>query len=292
MSKFTNLVKPFVAPAPPLPAVARRFIVDAEADGLLYTATKAHCLVILDLNTGQVYEYGPGQINAGLAHLVRANELIGHNILTYDLPLLKRLCNWAPAADCKITDTLIASRLILPDIAALDDQAAGMGDPKLGVLRGRHSLEAWGARLGMPKVGADITDWSVWTPEMQARCVADTVICRALYRLLQPDGYSQEAVALEHHAAVICERITNDACPSMSPRPHSSSGNGSINGRSVKQHCKSNLLERISTHEHRSAPCLKPAAGFLKSALQKPTSPLSTTMCLRPSQSFIPSSPE
>lgn len=94
---------------------------------------------------------------------------------------------------CSIVDTLITGRLILPNVADLDDQAAAMGDPPLGKLRGRYSLEAWGQRLGIPKTGTDITDWSRWTPEMQERCVGDVAICKALWRFLQPDGYSQEA---------------------------------------------------------------------------------------------------
>jgi DNA polymerase I len=214
MSKFTYLARPFIVPATTESAGKRRFIFDGEANGLLATATKAHCAVIRDLDSDQVAEYGPEQIDdAALAHLSRADELIGHNILGYDLPLLKRLYNWAPTAGCKITDTLVASRLILPDIGGLDDQAAAMGDPKLGKLRDSHSLEAWGARLGMPKVGADIEDWSVWTPEMQARCVGDTTICKALWQFLQVDGYSKPAMELEHRVAPICNRITVDGVP-------------------------------------------------------------------------------
>lgn len=88
-----------------------------------------------------------------------------------------------------------------------------MGDPKLGKLRGRYNIEAWGERLGIPKIGIDITDWSHWTPEMQERCVGDTAICKALWRLLQPDGYSQRAIELEHRAAAICDEITAAGAP-------------------------------------------------------------------------------
>ena len=88
-----------------------------------------------------------------------------------------------------------------------------MGDPKLGSLRGRYSLEAWGVRLGMPKVGADIEDWSAWTPEMQARCVGDVRLTKALWDFLQPDGYSQQALELEHRAAAICDRIITTGVP-------------------------------------------------------------------------------
>jgi hypothetical protein len=176
MSKFTYIASRFIIPAA-AGAHGLRLAFDLEADALLDAAKVIHCVAIADLDGDQISEYGPTQIDAALDHLSRADCLVGHNIQPYDLPLIERLHGWHPKSDCAILDTLIASRLILPHIADLDDQAGAMGDPKLGKLRGRYSIEAWGARLGIPKVGVDITDWSKWTPEMQARCVGDTLIC-------------------------------------------------------------------------------------------------------------------
>ena len=48
---------------------------------------------------------------------------------------------------------------------------------------------------------------------MQARCVSDVAICKALWRFLQPDGYSRQAMELEHRAAVICDQIAADGVP-------------------------------------------------------------------------------
>jgi DNA polymerase I len=212
VSKFTYLAAPYIIRTD-LKVGTLRLVFDIEANNLLDQATKIHCIVIADLDSDQIDSYGPGQIDAGLAHLKRADYLTGHNISGYDLPLLRRLLGWTPAPDCTIMDTLVAGRLILPHVDDLDDKAAAMGDPKLEKLRGRYSLEAWGARLGIPKIGADIEDWSVWTPEMQERCVGDVAICKALYRFLQPDGYSKQAMELEHHTAAICNRITADGVP-------------------------------------------------------------------------------
>jgi RecA-family ATPase/DNA polymerase I-like protein with 3'-5' exonuclease and polymerase domains len=77
----------------------------------------------------------------------------------------------------------------------------------------KHSLEAWGLRLGVPKIGTDIADWSKWTPELQARCVGDVRACMALWRFLKPDGYEQQPLELEHRVALICERISADGAP-------------------------------------------------------------------------------
>ena len=211
VSKFRRLASRFIVPA--AKGAGPRAAFDVEGNGLLHDATELHCAVITDLDSDRIDEYGPSQIREALAHLSRMVYLAAHNANGFDVPVLERLFNWRPQPGCVIVDTLIASRVILPAIEDLDDKAAAMGDPKLGGLRGRYSIEAWGARLGIPKVGADITDWSKWTPEMQARCVADTLICKELWRFLQVDGYSRKAMALEYRTAAICEQITAAGVP-------------------------------------------------------------------------------
>jgi DNA polymerase I-like protein with 3'-5' exonuclease and polymerase domains len=205
------LARSFIIPAEHKPG-GLRLVFDIETNGL-DTATTVHCIVIADLDGEEIFEHGPTEIATALEHLARTDCLVGHNIAGYDLPLLHRLYDWQPLPICTILDTLIASRLILPHVADLDDQAAAMGDAALGKLRGRYKLEAWGVRLGIPKVGTDIEDWSAWTPQMQARCVGDVELCKALFHFLQPDGYSTEALALEHRVSGICDRITADGVP-------------------------------------------------------------------------------
>jgi DNA polymerase I-like protein with 3'-5' exonuclease and polymerase domains len=212
MSIFTDLAKSYAVPAS-APAEGPRYLFDTESDNLAATATKLHCIVAVNIDTDEVYQFGPDRILEGLALLTGARYLAGHNILAHDLPLLLRLHDWAPANGCVLVDTLITGRLVLPHVADLDDQVQAMKGPKLGKLRGRHSIEAWGARLGIPKVGADITDWSAWTSAMQDRCIADVEINVALWRLLQPDGYSARALELEHQVAQVCGQITADGAP-------------------------------------------------------------------------------
>ena len=212
-SKFTYLAKPFIARSD-VKVGAVRCVFDIETDGLLDQVTKIHQIVIADLDSDRVDAYRFDQMDAALEHLARADYIVAHNGCAYDLPVLHRLCGWAPSPGCTIVDTLIASRLILPNMSNLDDKVVAMGGPKLGGdFRGRHSLEAWGMRLGIPKIGADIEDWSEWTPEMEARCIGDVAITKALYHLLQPDSCSKQAMALEYRAAAICDRITGDGIP-------------------------------------------------------------------------------
>jgi DNA polymerase I-like protein with 3'-5' exonuclease and polymerase domains len=210
---FTQLTRPFIIPANGH-GEGLHLIFDLEADGLLETVTRVHCIVITDLGDARVHEYGPNHIGDALAHLARADVLIGHNIVGYDLPVLRKLHGWTPQPACRSVDTLIAARLILPHLDRIDAEvAARTKDAAFGQVHGRYSLEAFGLRLGVAKIGAEIDDWSKWTPEMQARCVGDVVMCKRLWQFLQPDGYGREALELEHRVAAICNQITADGTP-------------------------------------------------------------------------------
>src|SRR5215831_16242212 len=70
---------------------------------------------------------------------------------------------------------------------------------------------ARGSALRRP--GQILRTGSAWSPEMQERCIGDVRICKALWHLLQPDGYSRRAMELEHRAAAVCDRITADGVP-------------------------------------------------------------------------------
>ena len=213
LSLFKRLARKFIVfPATAAKCAGFRGAFDIEANGL-HDATKLHCIAITDLDSDRIYEYGPNQISAALKRLSSTTYLTGHNICGYDLPTLQRLHNWTPPASCTILDTMVAARLILPNLEDIDDKIAAMSKTKVGKLRGRYSLEAFGVRLGISKVGADIGDWSEWTVKMQERCVADTKITKALWQFLQPDSYPAEALALEHRVSRICSRITADGAP-------------------------------------------------------------------------------
>jgi DNA polymerase I-like protein with 3'-5' exonuclease and polymerase domains len=211
---FAYLAEPFIIPPTDEHLEELRLVFDAEGDGLLETITKFHCLAISAVGSDRVYEYGPSQIAEGLAHLSRADELIGHNIQGFDLPALLKLYDWAPPPECRVIDTLIAGRLILPNLDRLDGEVVQRTkDAAFGKVFGKYSLEAWGVRLGLTKIGAELENWTEWTPEIQARCVRDVGINKALWRFLRPDGYSQAALELEHTVAAICDRIVSDGVP-------------------------------------------------------------------------------
>jgi hypothetical protein len=222
VSLFKSLAAPYIVPSTAGESSGLRLAFDIEADGLLDNATKAHCIVIANLDQDESNAYGPAEISAALEHLQRANYLTGHNICGYDLPLLQRLYGWAPSPDCTSVDTLIVGRLIFPDIAGLDDMAG----QTFGKLRGRYSLDAWGMRLGIPKIGADITDWSVWTPEIQERCVGDIAINKTLWQFLQPDDMTGARSSLSIALLLSVSTLPRMVYRSTAQQPERSNSDG------------------------------------------------------------------
>lgn len=180
----------------------RRFEFDIETNGL-DDATVVHCIWIKDADTGKTFDFadqpGRGGITAGLQLLDTADVLIGHNILTYDLPTLRRLTGFQPREGVMIRDTLVCSRLIWTDLENEDYRRIERGSSYPPALIGDHKLKAWGYRLGVLKgVFADTADWKQWTPEMHAYCGQDVEVTHALWQLIERQNYSEQSIQLEH----------------------------------------------------------------------------------------------
>ena len=86
-----------------------KIIFDIEADGL--NPTVVWCIVAKELD-GDVHTFDNTQIEEGIKFLQTADVLIGHNIIGYDLPALKRLHNAEFRAE--LEDTLVMSRRYNP----------------------------------------------------------------------------------------------------------------------------------------------------------------------------------
>ena len=174
-----------------------RLVFDIEANGLLDTATKMWCLVAKDIDTGHIYTC----ISTNYMEQVldQATELIGHNIIDYDIPLLEKIIGWTPKNTVKITDTLVISRVLNPD------RLSPIG------IKGGHSLDAWGKRLGRYKPKHE--DWTKFSEEMLHRCTEDVEINHLLYIELlseMADYDWREALEIEHQVATIISRQARD----------------------------------------------------------------------------------
>jgi hypothetical protein len=82
ISMFKRLASRFIIPGT-TKAHGLRLVFDLEADALLDAVTKVHCVVVADLDSDEVDEYGPDQIDAALEHLKRADYLVAHNAQGY-----------------------------------------------------------------------------------------------------------------------------------------------------------------------------------------------------------------
>jgi len=175
-----------------------KLIFDIETNGFLSDATVVHSIVIKNIETNQVYSYHGDKIGRGLMLLNGASLLVGHNILKFDLPVLKKLYPNQYNIKADILDTLLVSRLIWTNRKELDYQKKEL---PLN-LAGRHSLESWGYRLGLRKGDFIKTgDFSKWSQEMQDYCEKDVEVTYELYKLIKKQNYSPEAIRLEHDFA-------------------------------------------------------------------------------------------
>jgi DNA polymerase-1 len=183
-----------------------RLIFDIETDGLLKDVTKVHCIAAIDIDTGAKYVWGPSEIEDGLGTLQGASLLCAHGGLRFDYPALSKLYDFQPSG--LLLDSVVLARLIKSDTKELDHITKRVP----GKLIGSHSLEAWGHRLRVPKISFP-GPWAVWSQAMQDYCVGDCETLRALWQHLEPDKYSQEAIALEHRLARVTFEMERSGWP-------------------------------------------------------------------------------
>jgi DNA polymerase I len=192
-----------------------RYIFDIETDGLLEDVTKIHCLVLKDIDTGKVQTFvqhdEPVAHNVadGLKLLEKADLIIGHNVIKFDIPVIQKL--YPKFTHGAVRDTLVLTRLIWSNIK--DHDADLMRKGKLPTkLFGSHSLEAWGHRLGNYK-GDFKGPWDVCTQEMIDYCVQDVGVTHSLYEKILSKEYAEEAIQLEHDVAwLMAKQERNGFC--------------------------------------------------------------------------------
>ena len=164
-----------------------KLIFDIETDGL--KPTKVWCICGIKDNEMHTLEM---PTKADFEKMLEGvTEVIGHNIMAYDVPALENILG-VSFEGIKITDTLVMSRLYNPS------------------LEGGHSLGKWGERLKFPK--GDYNDWTKLTPEMVGYCQQDCRVTERLYEVLMDklEKFGSESVDLEHDVqGSIVKQINN-----------------------------------------------------------------------------------
>ena len=157
----------------------RKIIIDIETDS---TASRIWCAVTKDLDDKETKVWT--EARKLQEYLQPTDILIGHNVIGFDAPVLKK--HWNLNIDTnQLQDTLVMSRLLNP------------------VMEGGHSLRAWGLRLGNQK--EEFTDFDGGlTDEMVDYCKQDVLVTETLYHRLNSDLLDWgESVDLEHQVAII-----------------------------------------------------------------------------------------
>lgn len=147
------------------------------------------CCITLHRETGEIKVW---KTKESLNEYLRdADIIIGHNIFSFDAPVLNRV--WQTkirASQC--ADTLLLSRL--------SDSARDGG----------HSLDAWGKTLGFEKIEFSDYDGGL-TEEMITYCIRDVELTSKVYDVLwqelDKNKISDEAVQLEYDVQVILSEM-------------------------------------------------------------------------------------
>ncbi len=174
-------------------------IFDLETNGLLNDATRIHCIAFHSDEDDKIQSFndekyannpkdlpmgGHYSITTALGFLEVADTIIGHNIIDFDIPIIKKFYSWFNPRGI-IIDTLLLSRLYHTNLFDIDKKHAWPHMPLQ--LYGRHSLESYGYRLGEYKGNfSKTTDWKEWSQEMQDYCEQDVAVTKKLWRHFHP----------------------------------------------------------------------------------------------------------
>ena len=189
-----------------------RYVFDIETNGFLHQLDRVHSLVLIDIDTGEMVsctnQPGYHSIRHGLNLLSEADEIVGHNILGFDIPALKKVYpDWTYRG--AVRDTLVMSYLIYPNVKDIDFTLVKKKKlphefQKKGLV-GKHSLESWGYRLGEYK-GDFKGPWDSWSVDMQDYCEQDVRVNVQLYHKMYTKKFSEVSIVLEHVVRQIINR--------------------------------------------------------------------------------------
>lgn len=193
-----------------------------------------HCLGVINIDTLEECYYGPavpadfdwlgkepdagtkallakpnGIIEDGLRTLEQADLTTGHNTIDYDYLAIEKIYPWWKRP-VKAWDSLVAAKVVWPyDVLMGPDLARARAGQMPMALVKRHSLKAWGYRLGDHKDDYDgdlrIADpeerkrrmWESWNPWMAAYMMQDCRPGVKLWKLIEERvGWTDKPVAV------------------------------------------------------------------------------------------------
>lgn len=112
-------------------------VFDVETDGLIETVTKIHCMCARQYKDGVITDYTFIEYEDMINFLQNETVLVGHKIITFDIPVCELLLGIKIKA--RLVDTLGLSWYLYPHLHV-------------------HGLEEWGEQFEIPK--PEIKDWN------------------------------------------------------------------------------------------------------------------------------------
>jgi DNA polymerase I-like protein with 3'-5' exonuclease and polymerase domains len=164
-----------------------KLVFDIETDGLYQDSKNIWCMVAVDEDDNS-YSFKQDEIDKGIELLKSADVIIGHNIIGFDVPVIKKLTGVDLYQHTKILDTLTLSRLFHP------------------TREGGHSLEKWGYKLNYHK--AEQPEFDCYSDKMLDYCLRDVKLNKLVLNHLRKEsvGFSKECVELEHQVCRILQQ--------------------------------------------------------------------------------------
>lgn len=145
-----------------------KVVIDVEGNG--YNPTKIWLVVCQDVSTCHNHIFrnltdDEIEKKRFIDFASNVDCFIGHNVLGYDIPVIRRLLGLdllgrEKHKHCSIIDTYVCSKLI-------------------DYPRDRHSVESYGEEFNLPK--GDHSDFTRWSLEMETYCIRDCDITRRIY---------------------------------------------------------------------------------------------------------------
>jgi len=149
------------------------------------TADKIWCIVCKHGDT--YYQFKEDRLHRFAELIKQTDEVIGHNIIGFDIPVVNKIFGYDVFENCKVTDTLVLSRLLNP------------------MIDGGHSLKNWGTKLGQNKIHFEQFDY--FSEDMLTYCRNDVELTERLYKFLMKKTTNfGQSIELEHRVAQIIQK--------------------------------------------------------------------------------------
>jgi DNA polymerase I-like protein with 3'-5' exonuclease and polymerase domains len=169
------------------------YVFDIETDGLLKDVTQMWIMVVHDVSANKRMQFLQGDMN-WIQLFNNARQVMGHNIIGYDLAVLKKLFNYELPKSVKAVDTLILSQV-------LDYRRFGNDG---------HGLKRWGEYLEFPK--QEFEDWSGYSEQMGEYCNNDVslnvkvleILKQELIEVSEKNPKVKEYIKVEHAVSKWC----------------------------------------------------------------------------------------